>query len=263
MQNSSLAKLSLSPVRVLDKNLGSAEIGSSPRTALFPFAVALPKSPLCKDSEESSSPAAVVGYGSLLAVRQLSPVSIPDSPESTMHAKSARKPSPTMGLIRRGIFRLRAVSPPPSLSSQGGKISQSKADENTTPTNGSPLPVVKGNSSHSYWAVELGRSLSQPSSAPLIVSKSQLGYSRRVKEKVAKQLNKIKELLAEAVVDTPVDEVEGTSKTVLDAMNSSRCGDVLGRGRQKAFGPFFCFDKREPFVDGSAPKVKGMRELKN
>ena len=116
----------------------------------------------------------------------------------------------------------------------------SKADENTVPANGTPLPVVKGNSSHSYGAVELGRSLCQPSSAPLNVSKSKLGYSWRVKEKVAKQLNKNKELLAEAVVDTSVDEVEGASKMVLYEV-SSHCGDVMGRGRQKAFGPFFCF----------------------
>jgi hypothetical protein len=36
------------------------------------------------------------------------------------------------------------------------------------------------------------------------VSKSQLGYSQRVKEKIAKQLHKNKELLAEIVVKTPV-----------------------------------------------------------
>ena len=44
-------------------------------------------------------------------------MSIPDSLESTVHAKSARKRSLTMGLIRREFFGLRAVSPLPSSSS--------------------------------------------------------------------------------------------------------------------------------------------------
>jgi hypothetical protein len=46
-----------------------------------------------------------------------------------------------------------------------------------------------------------------------------------VKEKVAKQLHKNKELLAEVVVETPVEGVEGYSKGVLDAMN---CAPVVG-----------------------------------
>ena len=147
----------------MDENLGSARNGSPSGVTLlldpgasvlqeaflFPFAVVFP---LCKDWEDSSSPAAVVGSGSLLVVRQLSPVSIPDSPESTLHAKSARNPSPAMDLIRRGFFGPRAVSPPPSLSSQGGKVSPGKADENPASANGSLLPVVKGNYSHPYGA---------------------------------------------------------------------------------------------------------------
>ena len=32
---------------------------------------------------------------------------------------------------------------------------------------------------------------------------------------------------------------------------------------KKLLDLFSAFDKREPFVDGSAPKVKEMRELKN
>jgi hypothetical protein len=85
------------------------------------------------------------------------------------------------------------------------------------------MPVVKelllsqvcsplSTNSHSYGADELDRSLSQAfpcmteGGAPIYssVSKSQLGYSQRVKEKIAKQLHKNKELLAEVVVKTPV-----------------------------------------------------------
>jgi hypothetical protein len=51
------------------------------------------------------------------------------------------------------------------------------------------------------------------------VSKSQLGYSRRGKEKVVKQLYKNKEMLAEVVVETPVEGVDGYSKWVVNAMN--------------------------------------------
>jgi hypothetical protein len=65
---------------------------------------------------------------------------------------------------------------------------------------------------------------------PSFVSKSQLGYSRRVKEKVAKQLNKNKEMLAEVVVVNPGEGVEGYSKEVLSDECCSCGGDVLGRG---------------------------------
>ena len=49
------------------------------------------------------------------------------------------------------------------------------------------------------------------------VSLSQLAYSRRVKEKVTKQLHKNKELLAESVGVTQVG-TKGYSKAALDAM---------------------------------------------
>jgi hypothetical protein len=51
------------------------------------------------------------------------------------------------------------------------------------------------------------------------VSKSQLGYFRRVKDKVAKQLIKNKELLAEVVFVNPKEGVEEYSKEVHSAMN--------------------------------------------
>jgi hypothetical protein len=91
-----------------------------------------------------------------------------------------------------------------------------------------------------------------------------LGYSRRVKEKVAKQLNMNKELLAEVVVETPVEGVEGYSKGVLDAMNSAPIVGLSWGGEDKNLLDFFSvMDKREPIIDISTSKVKGMRELKN
>jgi hypothetical protein len=62
-------------------------------------------------------------------------------------------------------------------------------------------------------AAELGISLRQPyprmtESGALIysyVSKSQMGYKRRVKDKIAKQVHKNKELLAKVVAETLVE----------------------------------------------------------
>ena len=140
-----------------------------------------------------------------------------------------------------------------SLASQGCKVSQVEADENPAPakvlirrgclgsSSASPsMPVVEevlssqvcsplSTNSLSFGADELGRSLSQgfpcmtEGGAHIYSSvfKSQLGYFRRVKENVAKQLNKNKELLAKVVVETPVEGVEGYSKGVLNAMNSA------------------------------------------
>ena len=82
-------------------------------------------------------------------------------------------------------------------------------------------------SSHSFGAAKLGMSLSHPfprmskGGAPIYssISKSQLGYSWRVKEKVAKQLHKNKELFTEVVAEIPVEGVEGYSKVVINAVN--------------------------------------------
>ena len=93
------------------------------------------------------------------------------------------------------------------------------------------------------------------------VSKSQLGYSRRVKEKVVKQLHKNQELLAE------VEGVEDYSKDVLDAVNFALVVWLSWGGDQKSLLELFSvIDKdkeREHFIDVSTPKVKGKRELKN
>jgi hypothetical protein len=98
-------------------------------------------------------------------------------------AKSARNSSPAKSLIKRGFLGPRATPPPAPTSP-------------ALPT----LLGAKGAASIPDGVAALGRSLSQPVASTPAVSKSQLGYFRRVKEKVAKQLSKNKELLAESMV---------------------------------------------------------------
>ena len=82
------------------------------------------------------------------------------------------------------------------------------------------------------------------------VSLSQLWYTRRVKEKVAKQLNKNKELIAEAVGVIPM---VGEDR-VADALNLAPVLGLSWGGEDK---------KLQDLVEATVPKVKGMRELKN
>jgi hypothetical protein len=115
------------------------------------------------------------------------------SPVSTQ-AEVVRNPAPVIGLLRRGFLGLRSPSLAPS--SMGCKA---------TPVNGSVSSLIL--------------EVSQVGSSPLAasMSMSQVVYSRRVKEKVAKQLHKNKELLAEAVVDIQA-RAKGYSKAALDVM---------------------------------------------
>jgi hypothetical protein len=82
------------------------------------------------------------------------------------------------------------------------------------------------------------------------VSMSQLWYTQRVKEKVAKQLNKNKDLIAEAVGVIPV---VGEDR-VANALNLTPVLGLSWGGEDK---------KLRDLVEASVPKVKGMRELKN
>ena len=84
-----------------------------------------------------------------------------------------------------------------------------------------------------------------------------------MKEKVAKQLHKNKELLAEVMVETLVEGVEGYSKGVLDVMNLAPVVGLSGGGEGKNLLDFFLSLIREPIIGISATKGKGMRELKN
>jgi hypothetical protein len=82
------------------------------------------------------------------------------------------------------------------------------------------------------------------------VSLSQLWYTRRVKEKVAKQLNKNKDLIAEVVGVIPV---VGEDR-VANALNLAPVLGLSWGGEDK---------KLRDLVEATVPKVKGMRELKN
>jgi hypothetical protein len=125
-------------------------------------------------------------------------------------AKVVRSSSQALSLIRRGFFGLRLVS-----SSSSGVKEASLSS--------------KGKDSS---LLEMSSKQDNPP-----VSKSLLVYSRRVKDEVAKQLLKNKDMLAEVVADIPV---EGYPKEVIDMMN---------------FAPVVGLP--------SIPKVKGKRELKN
>jgi hypothetical protein len=125
-------------------------------------------------------------------------------------AKVVRSSSQALSLIRRGFFGPRPVS-----SSSSGVKEASLSS--------------KGKDSS---LLEMSSKQDNPP-----VSKSLLVYSRRVKDEVAKQLLKNKDMLAEVVADIPV---EGYPKEVIDMMN---------------FAPVVGLP--------SIPKVKGKRELKN
>jgi hypothetical protein len=114
--------------------------------------------------------------------------------------------------------------------------------------------VVKGATSLSEGAADLGRSLSQPVSSNSPVSKSQLGYFRRVKEKVAKQLIKNKEMLAEVVAVIPGEGVEEYSKEVHNVMNVASVVGMTWGGDE---------NKMLDLLSAREWKAKGMRELKN
>jgi hypothetical protein len=151
-----------------------------------------------------------------------------------------RNPAQAMGLLRWGFLGPRSPSPAPS--SLGCKAA---------PVNGSvssPIPEV-----------------SQVGSSPSVASTSmsQVVYSRRVKEKVAKQLHKNKELLAEAVVDIQVG-AKGYSKAALDVMKFALVVRMTWGGEDiKLLDMVSDLDTQKASFEVSTPKVRGMRELKN
>lgn len=174
----------------------------------LPFAVDLPSSPLCRDREDYFSPKADVGPGSSLVVQQTPPMSshassvvayplgrdregsVPAVTDPVFspalkeaQAKTVRNSAPAMGLLRRGFFGPRTVSPSLSLSSQGCKVAPVKATGNSAPEKGLIRRGFFGSSSASPINPVVSQVCSTLSAAPISdVSKSQLAYSRRVKE---------------------------------------------------------------------------------
>jgi hypothetical protein len=97
---------------------------------------------------------------------------------------------------------------------------------------------------------DLDRGVSHPVSSNSGISKSELGYFRRVKEKAAKQLIKNKELLVE-----DLDEgVEGYSSEVHRTMKMASVMGVTWGGEDK---------KMLDVLSAREKKAKGLRELKN
>jgi hypothetical protein len=142
------------------------------------------------------------------------------------------------------------------------------------------LPSVKGSKCvvEEFWvcsskkhAAELGLRLSEPfplvseGGAPIYssVSKSQMWYTWRVKEKMARQLLKNKKLFAEVVAEIVEKGVENYSEVVPDAVKfASIMGLSCGEGgNEKSL--LNLFSTMEEERDLYTPKVKGKRELKN
>jgi hypothetical protein len=153
-------------------------------------------------------------------------------------------------LLRRGFLGSRAVSSPPVVK----EVLQVRKGKDPTPEEGSSsgatilLSAQVYSSSDGAAVMEPRRENSTPSNSS--VSMSQLWYTRRVKEKVAKQLNKNKVLNAEAVGVIPVVGEDRVANT----LNLAPVLRLSWVGEDK---------KLRDIVKASVSKVKGMRELKN
>jgi hypothetical protein len=207
----------------------------------LPWEVDEPASPSCRDKEASSSG----GEGGTQMVRP---------------------PAPMRSLLRRGFLGPRIVSPHPVVLKEVVPVFKGKdtsTEDEASSTSGpmifpSLLEVKQG--AYSTAAVSLSSSqvcassiktvVTEPNPINSSVSLSQMWYNRRVKEKVAKQLNKNKELIAEAVGVLPV----GGGDRVSDALNLAPVLGLSWGGKDKKF---------RDIIEATVPKVKGMRELKN
>jgi hypothetical protein len=144
-----------------------------------------------------------------------------------------RPPAPMKSLIRRGFLGPRNISPHPVVLKE--VLPVFKTSDISTEDEASSIPV----SSNRTVVTE-----------PNPINSSVSWYNRRVKEKVAKQLNKNKELSAEAVGISPV----GGGDRVSDALNLAPVLGLSWGGEDK---------KLRDIIEATVPKVKGMRELKN
>jgi hypothetical protein len=182
--------------------------------------------------------------------------SVADFPLKEAQAESGWKSAPVMGLLRRGFLGPR--SPSPASSSQGYKVVTVKDKGILAPVNGLIRRGFLGSNSDSSTMLVMSKVCSSPSAAPIdSVSKSQLAYSRRVKDKVAKQLHKYKEMLAKVVADSQVVGAKGYSKAVLDAMKfAPTMGMTWGDEDNQLLDLFSAFDKRKPSTNVSTPRVK-------
>jgi hypothetical protein len=154
-------------------------------------------------------------------------------------------------LIRRGFFGPRAAPPPPVVLKEVLQVHKGKdpIPEVGSSPDAAVLPLLQGSSSFDGAALkETRRESGTPTNST--VSLSQLWYTRRVKEEVAKQLNKDKDLIVEVVGVIPV---VGEDR-VANALNLALVLGLSLGGEDK---------KLRDLVEATVPKVKGMRELKN
>jgi hypothetical protein len=133
-----------------------------------------------------------------------------------------------------------------------------KDDRNPPPMSKCPaspaLPGGKDAVSIADGAAALGRNLGQSFDSNSGISKSELGYFRRTKEKVAKQLTKNKELLAETMFASLGKRMQGHSQEVHRTMGvASVCGMTWGGDDNKMLD----------LLSARERKTKGLRELKN
>jgi hypothetical protein len=189
--------------------------------------------------------------------------------------KTDWKSFPAKSLIQRGFLGLRTASPSSSSTLAVEEDSSTSYQVMGSPiakslANVSMVALPKLSSGSSLGAAELGMRfcLSHPgmmeSGTPIYfsVSKSRLGYSRRVKKNISKQLNKNKKMLAKVVADPPVVGLEGYSEGVLDTMGCApTLGLTFGGDEKKLFNLFSVIEEDHYCVEGvSISNSKGKRK---
>jgi hypothetical protein len=276
-----------SAVVPIDAGNGSSQLpapGFSVPSAeeLFGF---LPAGSMSKDWEEfySSLSTAYVGLSDSEIIKEAFAlpweVEVPASqsckeeyvPSSGAEINQVVRPTaPARSLLRRGFLGPRAVSPSSVVLKEVSPVIKGKEpateDEScAVPSFSAPvLPTVilpsmqedKQGVQSTVAAVSPSAQVC-PSSVGTDVTKpipfnssGSWWYTRRVKEKLAKQLNKNKELIAEAV---GVKHVVREDR-VADTLNLAPVLGLSWGGEHKKF---------QDLVEATVPKVKGMRELKN
>jgi hypothetical protein len=204
----------------------------------LPWEVDEPASPSCRDEEASSS--GVEGGTQMV-----------------------RSPAPMKSLLRRGFLGPRIGSPHPVVLKEVlpvFKTSDISTEDEASSISGLvifPSLLEDKRGVHSIATFVLPSSQVCESSNRTVVTKpnpinsSVSWYNRRVKGKVAKQLNKNKELIAEAVGVLPV----GGGDRVSDALNLAPVLGLSWGGEDKKLRDIIFFDKSE-FISKSA-NLKG------
>jgi hypothetical protein len=203
----------------------------------LPWEVDEPASPPCRDKEASSAG---------------------DEGGTQME----RPHAPMKSLLRRGFLGPRNVSPHPVVLKEvlpAIKTLDISTEDVASSISGpviSPSLLEDKQGVHSIATIVLPSSKVCASSDRSEVTESDpinssvSWYNRRVKGKMAKQLNKNKELIAEAVGVLPV----GGGDRVTDALHLAPVLGLSWGGEDK---------KLRDIIETTVPKVKGMRELKN